>query len=81
MHITNKAVRAALIALSLTLAALASGPSIAEAGCVNGTNRWVWMDACCYASGSVYQKWMGQSCIYGSWVDNGARKCSGLCAM
>jgi hypothetical protein len=70
--------RSALLTLALGASALALVPATPASGavCTNGTNRWVYNGCCINAT-----RYKGQSCIYGSWVDNGAVKCSGVCMM
>lgn len=81
MHLSSKALRNALLTLALVLSALAWGPQAATAACSNGSTQWVRTSGCCYASTGYTQKWKWQSCIKGVWVDNGATKCSGACAI
>ncbi|RPH56501.1 hypothetical protein EHM82_03220 [bacterium] len=78
MRISSKVVRSLLLALAVTLSALAWGPSNASAACVNGSNRYVRIPGVCCVN---TQKWKGQSCIFGVWTDNGATKCEGPCAV
>jgi hypothetical protein len=78
MLISSKAVRSVLLALALTLSALAWGPSNASAACVNSSTRWVKIPGVCC---TFTQKWKSQSCIFGVWKDNGATKCEGSCAI
>lgn len=80
MNVSSKVVRATLLTLALTLSAFASAPRLASAACVEGTTTWIRMDACCFSPSGNFQKWQGQKCTGGVWV-NTTTKCSGNCAL
>jgi hypothetical protein len=76
MPISSRTLRATLLTLALTLSGLALSPSTQAAECTSHDQRWVFSGQCC---GFTQGRYYGQSCINGTWVDDGSWTCLGGC--
>ena len=78
MKLSKPTLRLALLGSALVLSVLALGGRVTAATCHDGDTRYV-VNGCCYTPNGALLKEFQQSCINGSWVDNGAWRCLGPC--
>ncbi len=79
MQLPKTVLRLALLGCALTLCVLASQGRVTAAACKDGDTRFVFDGCCTGPGGSILEEKKGQSCIFGTWTDNGASECAGPC--
>lgn len=78
MLTSNRTTRAVLLTLAFALSGLALRYVSWAAECTPPAGRWIFTGVCC---GTFTSKQKHQVCVQGSWVDDGATRCSGPCPM
>jgi hypothetical protein len=79
MPLPKSTLRLALLGCALTLCVLASQGRLTAATCKDGATRFVFVGCCSGPNGSILAEQKGQSCLFGTWTDNGLSECGGPC--
>jgi hypothetical protein len=81
MPFPKAAFRLALLGCALILSVLASQSRLTAGTCKDGNTRFVF-NGCCSSTGPdglILAEMKGQSCLFGTWTDNGLSECAGPC--
>lgn len=70
--------KVSLLAFALALSTLATGPRIWAAECSDNSTQWVY-NGCCFTRTNTYTRYKQQTCVSGTWMDNGSVMCTGIC--
>jgi hypothetical protein len=79
MPLPKSTLRLALLGCALTLCVLASQGRVSAGTCKDGNTRFVFNGCCNGPDGFILAEQKGQSCLFGTWTDNGLSECGGPC--